>query len=577
MAQLTAYPYAGAYITETLQPLVEPTSGLPGENVAVFANAYNIGPIIPTLVTSWQQFILLYGDFNVANQNPLHYAVWSFFNNGGSQCIVVRVPNTDAITANLPLKDVATSTTTLFTAYANFGQNISGTGGFNNTAAVLGTPGAFGSNIYIQILPTITGNTAFVNLNVFYVPGGTPVLTSANCQPYLVETFVNVSTNPADPRFVQTIVNSPVSGSKYIQLLPASPYPTYVQGTTDFASLASPTALTTANGGITGSDGTTNPYTAFPLTVQQLLDQWYPNQVMTLNIPGGFATSNANNDMNTQSIVNSMVTWASQRENVMVWVDGPAPVFPETSSQVASNYAAMVGSSAIPQTSSFVSVFGPYLLVIDPASSNPGATRLIGPCASIMGLQSVVDAAVGTQQFAAGTSWGQLSCLDLEVRFTPADLTTLFPLNVNPIKLVPGFGFCVFGARTLLQGYPDMYIPIRRVLMKVEHDAIVLTQFAMFEVNTPELWANITTVLTNYLTQQTLANLLGTNNPQTAFSVTCNSSNNSQTSAQAGFVYITIALALGSPVEIMVINIAQMTGQATANPPLGTTGTTGNV
>jgi phage tail sheath protein FI len=186
-----------------------------------------------------------------------------------------------------------------------------------------------------------------------------------------------------------------------------------------------------------------------------------------------------------------------------------------------------------------------------------------------MGLQAAVDNFVGVQQFAAGTSFGQISCLDLEARFTPTDLTALFPVNINALKLVPGAGFCVFGARTLFQGYPSQYIPIRRVLMKVEHDIKNLTQFAMFEPNVPSLWENITTVCNQYLTQQTLANLLGTTNPQTAFAVTCNSSNNSQTSAQAGYVFIQIQIALGSPVEIMVINIAQLTASAGTSTIVG--------
>ena len=123
---------------------------------------------------------------------------------------------------------------------------------------------------------------------------------------------------------------------------------------------------------------------------------------------------------------------------------------------------------------------------------------------------------------------------------------------------MPGTGFCVFGARTLQQGYPSMYVPVRRTLMKIEHDCTELVQFALFQPNTPTLWANISTVLNNYLTQQTMSGLLGTTSPATAYSVTCDGTNNSQASAQAGYLYVTVAVALGSPAEIIVINISML-------------------
>jgi uncharacterized protein len=526
-----SYPRPGAYINEQLLPLTTSGNNIPGEAVAVFAYPYNIGPVIPTYCGSWQAFTNNYGNFNVANQSPLHFAVYSYFANGGSGCYVLRVPNTNAVAATLALEDLGSQT--VFTATAAQGQ--------------VQSPGQWGNSIYVEIV-SLQGVTNAVNLNVYY--GGS---TSS----YLVETFLNVSTNPASPRYVATIVNSPVSGSNYITL---SGGLSYTAGTTDFAA-QTPTAL--AN----GSDGSTAP--TLDTAIPSYLDQYLQQTICNLNIPGQAWVSGSNAFATT---INTIVSWAAGREDVFVLVDGPAPSFPETSATVASNYTGMVtGGSAI-AASSFVAIHGPYLLVQDPSSSSPGATRYIPPSGSILGLWSGVDALAGVNQVAAGTSYGQLSCLGLEVNFSPTDLNTLFPYNINAIKLVPGYGNCVFGARTLLQGYPDMYIPIRRTLMKIEHDCVELTMFAMFEPNDPTLWSAITTVLTNYLTTQTLAGLLASTNPQTAYSVTCDSSNNTQQSAQAGQVNISIAVALGSPVEIIVINISQLTSGAITTTTTSGTG-----
>lgn len=527
MVAPSSYPRPGAYINESLLPLTAGGNNIPGEAVAAFANAYNIGPVIPTFCGSWQSFVSLYGDFNVSNQNPLHFAVYSYFQNGGTGCYVLRVPNTDAVPATLALKDLGAAT--VFTATAAQGQ--------------IQSPGAWGNQIYVEIV-ALNAITNHVNLNVYQVPVGGTVGPG-----WLVESFLNVSTNPGDPRYVVSIVNSTVSGSNYIQLTGGL---TYVAGTTDFAAVV-PTQLAA------GADGSASPSATFAATVSNYFDNYCSQQILNLNIPGGWAASGS---MNTSTINNTLATWAAGREDVFILVDGPLPAFPETSATVVSNYTAMLTGGSSLSASSFVAVYGPYLLVQDPSSANVGATRYIGPSASLLGLWCFTDTLVGVNQVAAGTQFGQVACLDLEVRFTPTDLNNLFPYNVNAIKRVPGYGFCAYGARTLLQGYPDMYIPVRRTLMKIEHDCVMLTQFAMFAPNDPTLWQNILTVLQNYLTAQTLAGLLASSTPQTAFSVVCDATNNTQAQAQAGMVNITVAVALGSPVEIIVINISQLTSGA---------------
>ena len=177
---VNTYPRPGAYVNESLAPLAQSGNNIPGEAVAAFASVYNIGPTIPVFCSSFQGFINMYGNFNVAANGPygaampLHYAVYSYFANGGNGCYVLRVPNSDAVAASLTLKDVGAAT--VFTA----------------TAAQKGvqSPGAWGNQIYVEVVPVTGSGSAHVNLNVYY--GGT---TSA----YMVETFLNVSTNPQDP------------------------------------------------------------------------------------------------------------------------------------------------------------------------------------------------------------------------------------------------------------------------------------------------------------------------------------------------------------------------------------------
>lgn len=98
---MSGYNRPGVFVNESLTQYSAGPAGVTGDAVACFVAAYNRGPTQPTLVRSWQNYTNLYGDFSVANGSPLAYAVWSYFQNGGSACYVYRVPNTDAVVADL--------------------------------------------------------------------------------------------------------------------------------------------------------------------------------------------------------------------------------------------------------------------------------------------------------------------------------------------------------------------------------------------------------------------------------------------------------------------------------------------
>ena len=192
---------------------------------------------------------------------------------------------------------------------------------------------------------------------------------------------------------MNSIVNSPVSGSNFIQL---SGGLAYSAGVTDFVALV-PTPLTT------GADGVSAP--SFVSAVTSLFDQYCQMQILNLNLPGDV----------TYSDVNGVVTWAAAREDVFVVADGPVPSFPETSAQCTANYGTTMLATL--GRSSFLAVYAPYLLIQDPASAVPGATRYIAPSGSVLGMYTAVDNLAGSNQAAAGVQYGQINCLDLEVRF----------------------------------------------------------------------------------------------------------------------------------------------------------------
>lgn len=511
---MTTYGRPGVFVQENFNPLSAGGQGIPGEALPAFTGVYPRGPLAPTLVTSWQQYVQLFGDFTVDPGNLLPFAVYEFFANGGFQTYILRLPNVDASDATLVLQDVdSPDPNNVLTVSAN-------------------SPGDWGQNVYVEV--ATAGQSGRFNFNVYY---------NGSTSAFLVETFQDLSMDPTDRRNANVMLNSPISGSNYVSVEVTFPNDTYVSGQNDLA-LITPTALSG------GGDGSTPPdlTVAVPTGLDQLI-----NQVLYINIPGEDDTT----------ILTTLLNWAATDGDKTFIIDGPSPNLPETNADVAANYLNMVsGGSALPQ-STYGNVYGPWALIQDPSSTVPGATRYVPLGGLVMAKYNAADTQVGSWQSPAGITYGVLNVIDLETRFTNAQLDSLNIAQVNAAKLVPGVGFCVFGARTLHPGYPDRYVAVRRMIIKLEHDFEYLLQYALFLPNDKALWKNITLTLTTYLNQLLQIGALGGTSPADSFSVICDDTINTPATATAGIVNVNVAVSLLSPAEFIEIQLSQFQGTAT--------------
>lgn len=102
------YQRPGVYISTSLTPIATGTNS-PGQSTAAFVGVHTQGPTQPTLITSWNDFLNLYGGFGNAtassSTNYLPFAVWQYFQNNGSKCYVTRAASSDAVTASETLND----------------------------------------------------------------------------------------------------------------------------------------------------------------------------------------------------------------------------------------------------------------------------------------------------------------------------------------------------------------------------------------------------------------------------------------------------------------------------------------
>jgi phage tail sheath protein FI len=507
---MTVYKRPGVYINETLTPLAQAVSA-PGQSVAAFVGKNKAGgPTSPTLVSSFQQFVSVYGGFG-DNSDLLPFAVYQYFNNGGTTAYIVRAVASDAAAATVTLMDTeGTPAATL------------------KITAI--SPGTWGNEVFVDVVAGTSGSGRF-DL-VVYVGGSTTA--------FVRERFNDVSLDPADSRNAQALINSPVTGSAYIR----------VQSLLSTAWVATHapapqtgTALTGGSEGVAAID---------LVSAAQRLEVIDDNLV--LNLPG----------ITDATTLNPIITWAEGQGSVFVVIDGVKALSSDTAHSYALELQAMTtGGSAI-RVSSYAAVYGPWLIVNDPATSANGSARLLPPGGAVLGQYTRTDASRGVQKPPAGIDTILRGVLDVQFRFSNADQDALNVSGINVLKSLPGTGFVIYGARTLSVAMPDRYVSVRRSLMLIKKGILDATRFAVFEPNDTILWDQVSAVISQYLLTLMQTGVLAGSTPEAAYFVTCDATNNTATSVANGVVNITVGVALQTPAEFIVIEIGQFSGGSSA-------------
>ncbi|MCC3766042.1 phage tail sheath subtilisin-like domain-containing protein [Streptomyces sp. UNOC14_S4] len=529
------YRRPGIFVDETLTPILV-NDAPAGDFVSCFVGEHTYGPSTPTLVRNWADFVTIFGGFGNSNY-LLPFAVHQYFSNGGRAAYVVRGVAKDAKTSQLTLKDRQTPATP-----AN-------TDGDKTKAAALPADtlrltakaaGSYGNSISVSITDSNTGLGRF---NLWIKVGGD---SASN----VVERFNDITTDPADSRNVVAVINSPTTGSKFLTaeylnqpVWKADYTPVPVQG----ASLAG------------GDDGAATPDL---VAAAKLLEE--TGQALNINLPG----------VSDASVLNPIIDWIESYGYGFLVVDAPKLDGNTNTEQAVDKYLALSplsnkGTSPAPlRSSSYVAVYGPWISTADPAVAAVGATRLLPPGGAVMGKFADFDIQYGPHRTPAGPEASLKAVYAAQYRFIDTQLDALNQAGINIIRQVPNTGFCVMGGRTVRAGYPDRYIAVRRFLIHVRKILVESTQFAIFQPNTPDLWASLSAIVTQRLTEMTQTQMLKGATPDQAFRVVCDSTNNTAVTVANGEVHIDIGLALARPAEFIGVHIGQFEGGSTSTDSL---------
>jgi len=500
---MTTYSRPGVYVQETLNP-VQPIVGPSSTSVAAFVGANDRGPTTPTLVSSWSQYINLFGSWNTTQSNSLPLALYMYFSNGGTQAYVNRVPGATSVAATRSFNDTAGSPQpTLKLTAANVG--------------------AWGNNINVSI--TASPIVGYFNVVVYY---------NGSSAGNIVEQWTDMSMTASDPRYAINVINN---NSIYLVAVDLASSST---GATRNPATVSNAALSTgSDGSAVTSSNIISALSGFDTIRQSLI----------LNIPGYTDATTVNGAI-------SYATGSTRVNDVFVVVDGI--------NDTAANQLTLAASYT---ATSYAAVYYPQITIADPTvsvGSPSNSTKTIGAGAAVVGIYAATDASRGVFKSPAGIQARIAGAVSVPALST-ADLDSLnsAAAPVNAIRYISGSGIVVYGARTLKQTYVDRYISVRRTLIYLEKALRDLTQFAVFEPNDQRLWnrinATVSTFLTNFWSQGGLTG----GSPSAAYFVKCDSENNPQSSIDNGYVNIQVGVALQRPAEFVVINIGQYSGGTT--------------
>lgn len=420
------------------------------------------------------------------NDGYLAYAVRNFFENGGTRAYISRVVHKDA----------------------GVDASAKSTGTFNDgqaTPVAVATisainDGAWGDNLSVVIDNWSTALKTF-DLKVLY-------------SAVQVELFEDVTL--AD---LETYINNV---SNYITV-------TVTSATPATEVLADQTI--TFTGGLDGITGMTDSDYLGDSVYNSGLHAFDNVDINIVAIPGITATA----------VLQGIITYVEGRKDCFAILDAPTGKTPTTVLTFKDTTAALV--------SEYAAFYWPWIYASDPIGVGKSPRKLLPPSGFVAGIYARTDNAVNVGKAPAGTDCVVLGALELEYKCTAGEQDTLNPKMINVIRLIPGSGIIVWGARTLKKG-DYTYVPVRRTNIFIEVSLKTNLTWAVFQPNNAALWKRIKSSAGAFLKG------LVTNSTIKDGYIICDDTINTDDVVSAGLLYVDVGVANLDPAEFIVFRVS---------------------
>jgi phage tail sheath protein FI len=195
-------------------------------------------------------------------------------------------------------------------------------------------------------------------------------------------------------------------------------------------------------------------------------------------------------------------------------------------------------------------LYYPWIRVLDgPLASE----RFVPPCGHVAGVYARTDENSGVHKAPANEVLE--SALDLRVRVSDVQQGKLNPEGVNCIRVFPGRGIRVWGARTLSTGRAWRYVNVRRLFLTAGRWIERNMTDVVFEPHDANLWEHIKRDLYVYFNGLFRQGALRGSTPQEAFYIKCDADLNPPEVRDLGHIVTEIGLAPALPNEFIVVRL----------------------
>ena len=190
------------------------------------------------------------------------------------------------------------------------------------------------------------------------------------------------------------------------------------------------------------------------------------------------------------------------------------------------------------------------------------------PCGAVAGVMARTDFRRGVWKAAAGLEATLNGVEGFSVQIDDNANGQLNPLGINCLRVMPGAGPVIWGARTTVGddrlANQWKYIPVRRMALWIEETLYRSTQWAVFEPNDEPLWSSLRLNIGNFMNGLFRQGAFQGKSPAEAYFVRCDATTTTQTDIDRGIVNVVVGFAPLKPAEFVIISIKQISNQGAA-------------
>jgi phage tail sheath protein FI len=207
--------------------------------------------------------------------------------------------------------------------------------------------------------------------------------------------------------------------------------------------------------------------------------------------------------------------------------------------------------------SSWAAFYYPWIRILDPLTNQEND---MPPSGFVAGIYARND--VNRAVYKAPANEVVNLAIGFERSINKGQQEVLNPEGINCFRFFEGRGYRLWGARTMSSDMEWVYVNLRRYFAFLEHSIDRGTQWAVFEPNGPQLWANVRSTIDSFLFDQWQNNALLGDKPEKAYFVRCDRSTMTQQDLDTGRLVCLIGVAPLRPAEFVIFRIGQWTADA---------------